>query len=452
MAEYIGPIEPREAWDKWHVQDIGLDEPVKKLTPERIEKITNRILNGEGLARIKANVATCIHCGLCSSACHHYLSNDGNPHFAPVGKIRNTLWPMLKAKGKVNAEFIKTAAEIVYTECNVCMRCSMFCPFGIDIAHLISLVRRICHFCRVVPQYLQDTVNSHAVTMNQMWVKQDEWIDTLQWQEEDAQDVVTTARIPLDKEGADVMYSVIGPEPKILAQLLANASIIMTVAGIDWTMPSFDGWDNSDMAMYSGDWEVMGRVKKAHFEAAMRLKCKKIVMGECGHAFRSVYDRGNRILAWRMHPIPIVHAVQFYYELLRDGKIKIARKIKEPVTLHDPCNIMRGRGLYEMARYVMKAICEDFRDMWPNRQYNYCCNAGGDTINCGPPWKTKRCDSNKVKAEQLERTGAKIVVTPCHNCHSGMEDIVGYYNLGMHVNFISELLVECIEIPEAIKA
>jgi len=28
----------------------------------------------------------------------------------------------------------------------------------------------------------------------------------------------------------------------------------MTVAGIDWTMPSFDGWDNSDMAMYPGDW------------------------------------------------------------------------------------------------------------------------------------------------------------------------------------------------------
>ena len=73
-----------------------------------------------------------------------------------------------------------------------------------------------------------------------------------------------------------------------MAQLLANAAVIMTVAGIDWTMPSFDGWDNSDMAMYSGDWEVMGRIKKAHFEAAMRLKVKKIVMGECGHAFRSV--------------------------------------------------------------------------------------------------------------------------------------------------------------------
>ena len=63
----------------------------------------------------------------------------------------------------------------------------------------------------MVPQFMQDTVNSHSVTFNQMWVKQDEWIDTLQWQEEEARSEVVTARIPLDKEGADVFYSVIAP-------------------------------------------------------------------------------------------------------------------------------------------------------------------------------------------------------------------------------------------------
>jgi hypothetical protein len=43
-------------------------------------------------------------------------------------------------------------------------------------------------------------------------------------------------------------------------------------------------------------------------------------------------------------------------------------------------------------------------------------------------------------------------VTPCHNCHSGVEDIVDGYNLGMHVKFFSELLVEAMEIPEDLQA
>ncbi len=437
---------------KWDITDIGLEEGIKRLTPDKIRTSIKKVLESEGVARINAYVNTCIHCGLCAVACHVYLSNDCDPRFSPVGKVKNTLWEMIKHDGKVSPEFMKQAAEISYTECTLCKRCSMYCPFGIDMAYLISLVRRMCHLCGLVPQYLQDTANSHSVTMNQMWVKQDEWIDTLQWQEEEAQAEIPSLRIPLDKEGADVMYSVIGPEPKFLAQLINYAAIIFNVAGIDWTMPSFDGWDNSDMAMYSGDWEVMGRVKKAHFEAAMKLKVKKIVMGECGHAFRSVYDVGNRWLGWKMHPIPIVHAIQFYAELIRQGRLKIVRKIKEPVTFHDPCNIMRGRGLMDDARYVLQQICEDFREMYPTREHNYCCNAGGGVINCGPPWKKKRVESNKIKAEQMAATGAKIVVTPCHNCHSGIEDIIHYYKLPMKNVFLIELLVECIEIPEELKA
>ena len=86
-------------------------------------------------------------------------------------------------------------------------------------------------------------------------------------------------------------------------------------AGVNWTMPASTGWDNSDMAMFTGDNEMMGRIKRTHFETAARLKVKRIVMGECGHAFRSVYDMGNRWLGWRMPPIPIVHAIEFYYDL-----------------------------------------------------------------------------------------------------------------------------------------
>lgn len=428
-----------------NVVDPGLDVTIATLTQDQIEKTIMGVLNNECGLRLKMYLDTCVHCGLCSHACHFYNSHDGDPAYSPVGKVKDTLWEMVKRKGKVDGAFLKNAARIAFTECNVCRRCSMYCPFGIDMAYLLLTIRRICNLLGVVPQFLQDTTNSHATTMNQMWVQQDDWIDTLQWQEEDAQDEVDDARIPLEIEGADFMYSVIAPEPKILAQLLANMAIIAKVAGLNWTMPATDGWDNSNMAMYSGDFETMGRVERLHWETAMRLKVKKIVMGECGHAFRgAVYD-GPRWLAWKFPPIPMQHAVDFYYELISTGKIKIAKKYEKPVTVQDPCNIVRGRGLGEKLRYIMNAACADFRDMTPNFEHNYCCAAGGGVINCGPPWKKSRVRGNKVKADQIRDTGAEVICTPCHNCHSGIEDIVHEYGLDVKVLFFSEILVEVME-------
>jgi Fe-S oxidoreductase len=442
-----------KAKDKVKVYDIGIDKGAEKLTPEKIEQVINRVIDAETGARLKAYVETCVHCGLCSEACHYFLSHDEDAYlFSPAAKAKQTLWGILKKKGKVDVDYIKRACEVAYTECNLCRRCVMYCPFGIDIAYIMLTMRRICHMLGVTPQYIQDTAHSHSATMNQMWVKDDEWIDTLFWQEEEAQDEMASLRIPLEKEGADIMYSVIGPEPKFRAQLIYQAAILMNVAGVNWTMPATPGWDNSDMAMFIGDNEIMGRLKKAHYETAMRLKVKRIVMGECGHAFRSVYDVGNRWLGWKMPPIPMVHGIEFYYELLKEGKINIVKKFESPVTFHDPCNVVRGRGLHEMGRYVVKETCKEFIEMHPNREHNLCCSAGGGVINCGPPWKSKRVDGNRAKAEQLFRAraqGARTIIAPCHNCHGGLEDIVEHYGLNMDIKFLGDILYEVMEKPEA---
>ncbi|MBU4344420.1 MAG: (Fe-S)-binding protein, partial [Desulfobacteraceae bacterium] len=250
------------------VVDDAMDKCAAKLTPEQIEKVVNDVFDKETGGRMWTYVNTCIHCGLCAEACQWYLSNDKDITYAPVTKVKDTIWELLSKKGKVDAACIKRCAEIAYTECNLCRRCGLYCPFGIDIAYMLLMVRRICAKLEMVPLYLQDTVHSHAATMNQMWVKPDEWIDTLQWQEEEGQGYVPSARLPLEKEGAEIMYSVIGPEPKFLAQLLGNITAIMKVAGLDWTMPATAGWDNSNMAMYSGDFEIMARVERLHHETA----------------------------------------------------------------------------------------------------------------------------------------------------------------------------------------
>ncbi len=432
------------------IEDAGLARGIAALTPEKIAKTFQALIAGEGGARLRTYVETCMRCGMCGPACHYFLSHDGDPSYAPVGKVRQTMWELLKADGKVEPRFIADCAQIAYTECNLCRRCMHYCPLGIDTAYIISVVRRLCHKLGVTPMYIQDTAHSHSATLNQMWVKEDEWTDSLQWQEDEARAEFPNLRIPLELEGADFMYSVIAPEPKFRTQLIYQAASIFHVAGCNWTMPGTPGWDNSNMAMFTGDAEIMGRIERYHFELAQRLKVKRIVMGECGHAFRAVYDVGNRWLGWKMHPVPVVHSIEFFWELLDQGKIRMASKYPGPVTIHDPCNVIRGRGLMDKLREVVNHICDGVVEMYPNREHNLCCCAGGGVINCGPPFKNVRIVGNKAKADQLAATGVQTVVAPCHNCHGGLEDIIHHYKLGMKIKFLGDIIYEHMEKPGAV--
>lgn len=432
------------------IEDEGLKRGCAALTPERIQNTIQAVLKSETGAKIQTYYKTCVHCGMCAPGCHFFLSHDGDPSYAPVAKMEETIWKMIRTNGNLTPDDIYLMAQIAYTECNMCKRCAHYCPVGIDVGYVMSVVRRICHKLGVTPMYIQDTAHSHSATMNQMWVKEDEWLDTLQWQEEEARDEIPNIRIPIDKEGADFMYSVIAPEPKFRTQLIYQAAAIFDQCGLNWTMPSTPGWDNSDMAMYSGDSEIMTRTKRAHFEAAQRLKVKRIVMGECGHAFRSVYDTGNRALGWQGQPVEVVHSVRFFRELIESGKIKLTKQFEAPVTIHDPCNIVRGRGLMDDLRYVVHFLCPNVIEMTPNREHNFCCCAGGGIINCGPPFKNVRTTGNRVKAEQLKNTGVNVCVAPCHNCHGGLEDIIHYYKLDMSLKFLGDIIYDCMEKPGAV--
>ena len=59
----------------------------------------------------------------------------------------------------------------------------------------------------------------------------------------------------------------------------------------------------------------------------------------------------------------------------------------------------------------------------------------------------RRLKSAKVKADQLTATGAKIVVTSCHNCVDGLTDLIRHYKLGMEVTQLVNLVANAIVIP-----
>lgn len=331
--------------EKRLIEDANLTRGMQLATPERITKVIRDVLKGEVGARVKVYEQTCMRCGACAKACHFSLSHPDDASYTPVAKLDKTIFKMVRESGKLNAEQMRGIAQIAHTECNMCRRCIHYCPVGVDIAYLMSLVRRICNKLGITPTFIQDTANSHSATFNQMWVREDEWIDSLVWQEEEAREEFPGIRIPLDKEGADFMYSVIAPEPKFRTQLIYQAAADLPSGGqrLDHALPPRLGQQRH--VHVHGRLRNDGRIKRAHFELAQKLRVKRIVMGECGHAFRSVYDQGNRWARLEGLPgVPVVHAIEFYWELINEGKIKITHQFEDPVTIHDPCNTIRGRG------------------------------------------------------------------------------------------------------------
>jgi CheY-like chemotaxis protein len=59
----------------------------------------------------------------------------------------------------------------------------------------------------------------------------------------------------------------------------------------------------------------------------------------------------------------------------------------------------------------------------------------------------RRLKSAKVKADQLAATGAKIVVTSCHNCVDGLTDLIRHYKLDMQVTQLVNLVANAAVVP-----
>lgn len=77
MKTITGHISKRK------IDDVGLQHGVDNLTPDRIQEVVQQVLKGETGARLQAYSEMCVRCGLCSEACHFYLSHDKDPSYSP---------------------------------------------------------------------------------------------------------------------------------------------------------------------------------------------------------------------------------------------------------------------------------------------------------------------------------------------------------------------------------
>ena len=230
-------------------------------------------------ARFKTWLSICAHCGLCADTCHHYLADGKNPKMIPSYKVK-FLNEIIKKKGRVDRDFLQKVYETVYYECNMCRRCTLYCPFGIDIALMISLLRALLLSQGVAPEGLLAAVENYRETGNQMAISKEDWVETIEWCEEEMAEELVGLKIPIDKKGAKYMYTVNAREPKFYPQDIMEVSKIFHVAGEDWTVPSEKGWDDTNLAMFCGDVKTAKMIVENTFKRADELEVQKVAITE----------------------------------------------------------------------------------------------------------------------------------------------------------------------------
>ena len=406
-------------------------------------------------SRTKTWLDICARCGLCADSCFLYLVNDCKPEQVPSYKIQTTLGEIIRRKGDVDNAFMRHAMEVAWSQCTCCNRCAMYCPHGIDMGVMMGYTRGLLYSQGFVPWELKIGAGMHRVYRAQMDVTTEDWVETCEWMAEEQQDDWPGLEIPVDKEDADIMYTCNAREPKHYPEDLAEAAILFHIAGENWTVPS-EGWEQTSLSMFAGDWEACKLQVENVYAAIERLKPKRVIGTECGHAHRATVIEGP-FWAGRpdgQPPAPYIHYVQWVAEALREGKLKIdpAKRIKQTVTYQDSCNYIRNWGLAETAREILSYLVEPgyLVEMTPNKEHNYCCGGGGGFNGIGK-FRPQRNKALLTKRDQILATGAKLVIAPCHNCWDAIRDLEEEYHIHIDWSFLKPLLLKMVIVPEHLK-
>jgi Fe-S oxidoreductase len=392
---------------------------------------------------------TCTRCGLCKDACHTYASvpkPEHSPswradvlrkiykrHFTLGGRV----FPNLVEGLELDDDVIELLDQAAYT-CTGCRRCMMYCPFGIDQQAIQSIAKLLLVGNESEPEILTMLADTSIEKGKSLDLYKEPFVEGLKRLEKD---VITKWRedsdqvIPVEVEGANILYVALAG-----AHSIVPAASIMNTAKENWTLSFFEA---VNFGAFVGDPSKTQLIAKRITDEAKRLKVKEVTICECGTAFRVMKHLVGE------QPFEVSHISEIMARYLREGRIKLRKNsIEGSVTYHDPCQSTRNGGVIEEAREVLRQLTSDFREMTPNREHNWCCGGGGGLVAMMEDTEEFRAQTGKTKAEQIRATGASVVATSCENCHTQLKLIDERYNLGVKVEFLSNLVANALVVEQ----
>ena len=432
---------------------------MEKLTKEQIDKAL-KILKMPADSKLVTHLNACVHCGLCATSCMYFIALQDDK-YTPARKVElvaslyrryctltGKIVPKLVNARELDEQMAEEMIDILFGACTMCGRCVKHCSIGVDIAYIVRVGRQMLAAMDLVPATLQATVDAALTTGNNMAIPTEEFVDTIQWMEEELLDEMDdeNARIPLDEKDKHILYTLNPREPKFFPLSISAMAKIFYAAKESWTLSS-KMYDVTNYGLFSGNDEHAAVIAKHLYDEVKRLNANTLVLGECGHGSRATRWEGPNYLGME-YDFDVITVVELINDYIRSGRIKLDKSlIKERVTMHDPCHLSRNGGLENELRYAVKSAVNDFAEMTPHGFDNFCCGGGGGQLAMSE-YNDRRIKIGEIKAEQIRKTDASIVVTPCHNCIDQLTQINHTYKLNVKIKSIAEIVADALVIDK----
>ena len=436
-----------------------IEGPAGEERPRRFLEIFAAILkhsNYRFLLDIYSRLAA--KCGRCSVMCPVYEAS-GDPKDVPchrselllrVYRRHFTLGGMFYGKvfgsGFLTDVEIDAMAEAFY-RCTACRRCNLECPMGLDHGLITRLGRYILSEMGIVPKALVVAVREQlqGTTRNTSAIPERALVDSCEFLEEEIRDAKgVDVKFPLNVPDAEYIFFAPVSDYLMEADTLMGNAAVLHAAGVSWTIGT-GYFDAINYGLFYND-HLLGRIARQLVAEAQRLRSRKILIGECGHASRAAKIFVPNFCGGEQAP-PVVNCLELTWKLIEEGRLKLnPQAISQTVTYHDPCNIARNGWIVDPPRRIIKSFILNFVEMSPKGVQNYCCGGGGGTVSVDEIRKFRTGVGGKRKAEQLRATGAEIVIAPCANCKKQLREIIQDYGLAMEVKGLHDLVFTALDL------
>ncbi len=435
---------PGELVDNW--KDVAINK-----LGELLE--TNRAL--------QVFMDSCVKCGACTDKCHYFLGTS-DPRNMPVARqdlLRGVYRRYFTLPGKYFPKLVGATdltEEVLddwysyFHQCSECRRCSVYCPYGIDTAEITMATREIMNAVGVGQKYSNEIIGKVFKIGNNLGLPQPALEDTLLGLEEDVkEDTGVDVRYPLDEKGAEVLL--VTPSADFFAEPHVDGLIgygkVFHAAGISWTLSSHAS-EAANFGLFIGSAENMKQIALRIREAALDLGVKRIIFGECGHAWRVAYSFLNTLAGPfdfldPRYPVP-QHICEFTYDLIQRRVLTLDKSANDHrrITFHDSCNVARASrmgdmpgGQFVIPREIIKAVCNHFYDMAPETigEATFCCGGGGGLLTDDLMELRVKGALPRMSALKgvVEEHGVTHMAAICAICKSQFAKVLPYYGFQM---------------------